>query len=101
MLVPLAACPAPAPRRSAAGRPARLVARLVPLLSPPGALERVNGEAAGLAAPLLGFDVISAFSGVRANVFCIYNVMFTYKIFYFPGCYTDSLLFLEFSDYLK
>lgn len=78
----LGACPALPPRRSAAGRPARFVARLAPVLSPPGALERLNGEAAGLAAPLLGFDVISAFSGVTTNVFSMYNVMFMCKIFY-------------------
>lgn len=40
-----------------------LSAQLMPLFSPPGAVEPVNGEVAGLAVPLLGFGV-NFFSGV-------------------------------------
>lgn len=40
---------------------------------------------AGMVTPLLGFAVVSAFSGVRDTVCCVHCVMFVCKIRYFPG----------------
>lgn len=74
--------------------------RLVPLSSPPGAVEPVSGEGAGLAVPLLGFGV-SAFSGVKSNVCCTCNVIFAYKVFYSHRCCSDFPPTPVFSDYLK